>query len=426
MKFKKYRLLLLFLVSALSFIYIVWFHPWYKAVQHVVVLNDSGFYPHILTVHQGDDVVFRSTRKEPFWPASDPHPLHDLYSGFDAQKPINTDDSWTLKASKLGTWNYHDHLFPAFRGTVVVVPRDEVILAASNPKRADMETLIDKLGPNGAYQQVKKVYSKIGSGFSHTATHLFGEALYDRVGPSGISVCDSNFGFGCYHGFFVRAVSDNGVDMAKVLDAQCVEKFGPYGLGCPHGIGHGLGELFGPEKLNEQLEICATLSWQGSLFGCSGGVFMEHNFPTGIKNENNSDIGIRQVVNSKYYEPCSSVKKRFRVSCYFEQASWWREVFQADYAKIGEMCNNIDIEDQRTACFEGIGDVIASSSDYSLELSIGACAKMPGRYEEALCRAGVSWAFFSNPSHTDNSEKACQGLGDFESLCLKNRILVGG
>src|ERR1051326_866180 len=50
--------------------------------------TSSGFSPSTLTVKAGDTVVFKNKSSSAFWPASDPHPTHTDYPGFDAKQPI--------------------------------------------------------------------------------------------------------------------------------------------------------------------------------------------------------------------------------------------------------------------------------------------------------------------------------------------------
>lgn len=96
---------------------------------NVIVYSDSGFSPKILTVKVGTTVIFSNQSSNPFWPASDPHPIHNGYptqggcigSTFDACKGIVSGDSWwSFRFDKVGSWGYHDHLNPGQKGTVVV------------------------------------------------------------------------------------------------------------------------------------------------------------------------------------------------------------------------------------------------------------------------------------------------------------------
>ena len=57
---------------------------------------------------------------------------------------------------------------------------------------------IDEVGPELAYEELKKRYKDLEYPSQHTRIHVFGEVLYEKTGIAGTSVCDSAFGFGCY------------------------------------------------------------------------------------------------------------------------------------------------------------------------------------------------------------------------------------
>lgn len=389
-----------------------------------VVLNENGFVPENLTVKQGDLIKFSSTLKDQFWPASDPHPLHSVYPQFDPKKPINPGQSWTFKANKVGVWAYHNHLFPANKGVVNVISKSNWEIRGKVLKREDIGVMIDKNGADKTYANLKQIYSE-SSLYAHSTFHLFGEVLYTKFGLDGISYCDNFAGFGCYHGFFIKAVSDKGLDVAVDLDKFCVNKFGTQGLGCPHGIGHGLVEYFGLglDKVNKALAICAKLSWQGPLFGCAGGVFMENNFPTIFDKDGVGTVTTREA-HSNLLEPCLSVPDKFKQACYYEQASWWTQLFKGDAKKISGFCMSISNTDQRDSCFLGMGNSAAEVSQYDVNYVNDICSKVNDKRSEAVCRAGGAWAFFANPAQRALSESVCEGLGGYQSLCLDKRILV--
>lgn len=394
------------------------------AKTYTVVLSENGFTPASLTVKQGDLIKFSTTLKDPFWPASDPHPLHSLYPQFDPKKPVNPGEVWTFKAGKIGLWAYHDHLFPANKGIINVVSKSSWEIRGKVLKRDDLLTMVGKDGPQKTYSNLKQIYDE-SSLYAHSTFHLFGEVLYTKFGLDGIQYCDNFAGFGCYHGFFIKAVSDKGLDVAIDLDKYCVEKFGPQGLGCPHGIGHGLVEYFGLglDKINQALVVCSKLTWQGPLFGCAGGVFMENNFPTVFDKNGVGTVTTREA-HGNLLEPCLSVPDKFKMACYYEQASWWNQTFKGDYKKIGGFCSSLANSDQRDSCFLGMGNSAAEVGQYNINYVTDECAQISNKRSEAVCRAGGAWAFFANPAERALSESVCEGLGPFQSLCLDKRILV--
>ena len=87
---------------------------------NVVKITDSGFEPSTLTVNSGDTVKFENKSSDDAWPASNVHPTHQLYPGFDAKKPLLPGDSYEFTFTKTGSWGYHNHLEPDVQGTIVV------------------------------------------------------------------------------------------------------------------------------------------------------------------------------------------------------------------------------------------------------------------------------------------------------------------
>src|SRR3989338_2641211 len=144
---------------------------------------------------------------------------------------------------------------------------------------------IDSIGTARAYGEFKEAYEAQDSKFQHLAAHVMGSLLYEKEGLAGLGICDATFAFGCYHSFFGSAVSKEGIGAIKDFDRICMEKFGPWGTGCPHGIGHGILEYMGHEKLDEALAACAHTTQKHPLLGCTSGVFMEYNFPVLIGKE---------------------------------------------------------------------------------------------------------------------------------------------
>ncbi len=88
--------------------------------QVSVVLTEQGFEPAYIRVHKGVVVTFSTTRSNQFWPASNPHPSHEIYDLFDPRRPLNSDESWTITLDRVGTWGYHDHIRSYYTGEIYV------------------------------------------------------------------------------------------------------------------------------------------------------------------------------------------------------------------------------------------------------------------------------------------------------------------
>jgi plastocyanin len=85
-----------------------------------IEVNESGFTPNTISVRKCTTVTFKNTGTTDHWPASDPHPTHTGYPGFDPKQPVASSSSWTFTFNKSGTWGYHDHLAPDHHATITV------------------------------------------------------------------------------------------------------------------------------------------------------------------------------------------------------------------------------------------------------------------------------------------------------------------
>lgn len=95
---------------------------------HTIDMTDDGFPPNRLFIKRCDKVVFLNKGQSSHWPASDVHPTHSNYpkaggcigSAFDACDGVKPGDSYSFVFEEKGTWDYHDHMNPSLKGTIVV------------------------------------------------------------------------------------------------------------------------------------------------------------------------------------------------------------------------------------------------------------------------------------------------------------------
>lgn len=73
-----------------------------------------------VTINVGDSVKFVNSSDRDIQPASNNHPSHDIYPGFESPSDIPPGGSWSFTFTKLGTWGYHDHNSSAKTGTIIV------------------------------------------------------------------------------------------------------------------------------------------------------------------------------------------------------------------------------------------------------------------------------------------------------------------
>ncbi len=101
-----------------------------------VVYTNKGFEPVFITVQVGTTVEWVNESDKLMWVASDDHPSHTDLPGFDqkgSEGNVSPPQSlvpiayahggveiYRYTFLEKGTWEYHNHLVPADRGTVVV------------------------------------------------------------------------------------------------------------------------------------------------------------------------------------------------------------------------------------------------------------------------------------------------------------------
>lgn len=283
---------------------------------------------------------------------------------------------------------------------------------------------IREAGAEESYKEFKQLYANSNFGTQHTAAHIFGPILYETVGIRGITICDSSFSFGCYHGFFGAALSDKGLSIVTDLDKACVEKYGPYGTGCQHGIGHGLLEYMGYGNLVKALEACKLTTQKNLLHGCTSGVFMENNVPLTLGDQT-ARTETRKLNPNNPYEPCTDIPERFRESCYYELGQWWDKVYEKDYGTLGRLCGNIEKEAYREDCYLGVGNVVAPSTLYNIAQAIDLCEKMPDPEGKLICRAGASWSFFAEPKYRELAPSMCDGVQPYRDYsCTQKADII--
>jgi hypothetical protein len=237
-----------------------------------------------------------------------------------------------------------------------------------------------------AYQQFALNNIKTDITQQHTAAHLFGKALYNKIGFSGIGVCDDQFSFGCFHGFLVEALMKDGTSVIKTLDQECQKKFPDNWTGCQHGIGHGILEYLGHTNLMKALDLCQEINPE-KLQGCKGGVFMEYNLPM-IFNGTSLNNQQRTIDPQEPLKPCPTLAKIYRYACYYEISQLLE--YHYSYEKLGEICQTITDSEEMIDCFKGIGHIAVIKAQFSIDEIIQLCQKMPTQIGVINCEAQAS------------------------------------
>ena len=91
-----------------------------SSITHTITMTDAGYEPSTLSIRRGDSVRFVNQSSGQFWPASGKHPTHEICSQFDPKRALPKGDNYTVKFDETKTCPFHDHLNPAFRGSIMV------------------------------------------------------------------------------------------------------------------------------------------------------------------------------------------------------------------------------------------------------------------------------------------------------------------
>src|SRR3569832_60864 len=227
---------------------------------------------------------------------------------------------------------------------------------------------IDRFGGTSAYAMFTRDARALTPGEAHEAAHAFGGALYEALGVDGLSVCDINFDYGCYHQFVGSAIIDKGLGSLTAMRDACFSA----GMtlvqtgGCLHGMGHGmLGYLgYSFDNLKQALAICGSLDGNSPYSVCTDGVYMEYNLrilaTTNSEATSSRIYDPRPLTDASRYEPCASLDAAFRPGCVFELPVWWFKTPGSpsphDRAVLyGSYCAVYADEAERFPCFRGMG-----------------------------------------------------------------------
>jgi len=291
----------------------------------------------------------------------------------------------------------------------------------STEKVAYWEKKILELGGKEAYQVLKQnlAIEDMSQGKKHMVAHDFGEALYRVLGVDGVAVCDNDFAFGCYHSFFGWAILDKGLTILPELDQACINIYGEKGLGCQHGIGHGVIVELGYEKLALALDECSKLNWQGPIGGCTSGVLMEFNMHTMQESD------VRDPSNEGYHYPCTEVEDRFIEACYFEQPAWWHILGDQDFVFVGNECAKAPEGKAREACYRGVGNVAAGTQRFDIPEIAKSCRMMPTLAGEIYCIEGATWIVSHEPGMEDKWQDLCRPYeGEYYNICVRSHDFI--
>ena len=223
--------------------------------QYTVVRTETAFTPPLLVIPLGATVTFTSSQGLPYWPASDLHPSHGIFSEFDPKRALFANESWSFTFEKPGQWLYHDHLASHIGGAIFVVrsPLDSVGIecdTASDEARCWNQLLAKEVSQNGlhaAFLLLERLYDQNTSFAAqcHDLTHDIGVKAYARYKHEVPILPESRYcNAGFYHGFMEGLLNDvflpeEGVVFCEKVGKTLNATYPAAEDQCRHGIGHG-------------------------------------------------------------------------------------------------------------------------------------------------------------------------------------------
>lgn len=415
-----------------------------------VTITDMGFEPKEISIKAGDVVRWTNEDSELHWPASDPHPIHNIVPGFDTKKGLANGESWDFTFLEAGAWDYHDHLSPHKKGRIKVSGSslesgsesnkisgffntftiwlkglfeggqnkspdlsglDPSALAYSDEEIERITNLASEEGIAAAYEDMKKVWGTRPVE-AHDLTHLIGYLAYQELEAGGFEICDSEFAFGCYHGLLeemIRQQGEQGIELAR----QSCNKLSPGGraASCLHGIGHGVMSWTGGEIL-EALDICNIFSPNEARY-CFDGAYME--FYTGAMFDRVSTINFSA---DDPWSFCNSQPEFARGECIRNHT--FLRLYSAPVEKAFETAESCsDLPDAlRAQCLNSVGLFSVQIAFGNVVAPKDICGSLSANDDQALCFMGAAQEFIFQGQSEDKAREMCDGLFDpWEERC---------
>jgi hypothetical protein len=196
-------------------------------------------------------------------------------------------------------------------------------------------------------------------GQTHLLAHRIGEVAYELYGIDALPHCQNDMFSGCTHGLILTATADVGFDGIVRMVGQCRSQSPFQYHMCLHGAGHAFLTL-SDYDIYPALENCDELiaPEMPESIHCYNGVFMENV----LGDHGGFAPPLHPYLSAVDLDvPCNRVGEEYRLSCYFNQASWWVQVFQGQLAPVAKLCSTVPSA-YRAACADSFGRVVASQS----------------------------------------------------------------
>lgn len=417
---------------------------------HQILATQNGFEPDEIEIDLGDTVIFINQDQKDRWPASNIHPTHVIYPGFDSKKEVKPNEIWQFKFEEPGNFKFHDHLIPQFTGTIEVKGEKTKKTAFSINLALFAKKFYYFLFPASLNQELNKTdFVKIGSDEKKVEEWVFmvggekfmQELVLDSEGGSKIDChqeahfvgriaykfeakkvfkkpnynCHSGFLHGAMEAFIAENKGQNLVDQVYKLCQNFETQFGKFE--CLHGIGHGF-LAYEDYDLPEALKLCQNLPSDYSKDTCLGGLFMENIMVASGKGAV-SGHATNWVSNDPYF-PCNGIDKSYQIQfqCYQMQTSRMIQLSNYDFNFISQACQGAP-KNMISVCFTSMGRDLAGYVLRDHQKIVDHCNRIPKEYFRDCLRGALNVIIdFWGENLVDQPQQLCKILeGSEKEYC---------
>ena len=390
----------------------------------IVRFDGTAFAPKDLEVDPGDAVVFRNEGPVAIWPASNIHPTHDVYPGFDVGLPLEPGESWTFTLDQVGAWRYHNHLEPTQGGLIRVrgevdaepalaLPDADIVFEVIGQAERDnarslfvdddlLEEFIRRFGPAATVGLLSANKAALG-GDCHPRAHELGRISYGLFGARAFSLSGHECQSGGFHGATEALFRDHGAatlaaDVATICGGE-IDAF--FEHQCVHGVGHGL-MAWTSYDLPDALSLCDQVTPETSRSSCFSGVFME-NVVGGLS----GSMGhYTKFLSSDPHYPCNILRGAHVAACYFYQTSRMVHLFGGDFSQVADACAGAPEPAQRF-CYQSMGRDVGAATRGDPERAIASCGFVQAGATRTDCLVGAVQDWFWEASGADEALGFC-------------------
>ena len=284
-------------------------------------------------------------------------------------------------------------------------------------QEAMITEMAQKDGVGASYQYLKVGWEKKPLQ-AHELAHLIGRLDYEQLGVRGITLCDANFAFGCYHGFFEVMLKEQGTTGVEVARQACIALTGDEIIqACLHGMGHGI--MASKDSIPDSLTQCSLFP-KDERFSCFDGIFMEYNM--GIMEKRSSTTIPTQDDPWKF---CEVTLKEARPACIRNQATYILASHALAQESTIHSCTTLPNEEKKM-CISSVGYFAGDRRNGSADDIKNFCGALDASEDYSYCifSAVSEMSFQSHHDHLVVMKNLCEGLNNIEWKTRCNKLLI--